>query len=477
MRGLLICAMHKYLTIAILLLISIQASAQKHDNLLLFGYDNNTTDPRWGGMVLDFSEMPPKQYPQKRKIDMGFYVITGIDSSGRLLYYTNGISIRDTTHNRMLNGDTINPGPLWEQYKNYDYPNVSVGFSLPAPGKFNFYYMFHMGSSLVPTSATTPFYYTLINMALNNGKGAVVEKNKIMLPFGPDYSPPVAVKHGNGRDWWIITGEVSTPLIHTFLLDPAGIHGPFTTTMPYQFPGKEYPSIGDISPDGQTYVRCDGLIGLYIYNFNRCTGAFSNLKVLPFGDEDFWFVTAAFGPDSKKLFLSALTGITTVDLSAPDISASFDTLAWYDGYTAPLGTGFWMPNLFPDGKIYYATTNGNQSLHVIHSPELPGFAADAEQHGLFLPKLNNGSMCLYPNYRLAEWEASPCDTLNGQRPGDGFVKTTYAPPEAARAGYTLLPPLIQKPAGKRREGPAPERPPIQELVRRQIEARKEQREH
>ncbi|MBN8685254.1 MAG: hypothetical protein J0L99_21600 [Chitinophagales bacterium] len=466
--------MRKYLAIIAMLFLSMAISAQKHDNLLLWGYDETPTETIWGGMVLDFSEPKVRLYAQKRKIDLGFYVITGIDSSGRLLYYTNGISIRDTTHNRMLNGDTINPGPVWEQMKDYDYPNGPFGFSLPAPGMPNCYYMFHMGSSFIPTLSTAPFYYTLINMALNNDKGAVVEKNKIILPLGSDYTAPVAVKHGNGRDWWIITGEVSTPLIHTFLLDPAGVHGPFTTTMPYQFPGDEYQSVNDISPDGQTYVRCDDFNGLYIYNFNRCSGAFSNLKVMPFGDEDFWCITSVFGPDSKKLYLSTFSGITAVDLSAPDISASFDTLAWYDGNVQPLGTGFFNPNLFPDGKIYYATTNSNQTLHVIHNPELPGFAADAEQHGLFLPKLNNGSMCLYPNYRLAEWEASPCDTLNGQRPGDGFIKTDYLPSEATRAGYTLLPPLIRKPAGQRREGPAPERPPIQELVRRQLEARKEQ---
>ena len=460
-----------------MLFLSMAISAQKHDNLLLWGYDETPTETIWGGMVMDFSEPKVRLYSQKRLINIGSYAITGIDSSGSLLYYTNGISIRDTTHNRMLNGDTINPGPLWEQYKIYGYPNGPFGFSLPAPGRPNCYYMFHMATASVPEVVTTPFYYTLIDMSLNNGKGAVIEKNKTILPFGPDYTVPVAVKHGNGRDWWIITGEVSTPLIHTFLLDPAGVHGQFTTTMPYQFPGNEYQSINDISPDGQTYVRCDGLKGLYIYDFNRCDGSFNNLKVLPFGDEDFWFVTAAFGPDSKKLFLSALAGLTTIDLSAPDINASFDTLAWYDGFVAPFSTGFWMPNLFPDGKLYYSTTNGTLAMHVIHNPELPGFAADMEQHGANTVKYNRGSMCLYPNYRLAEWEASPCDTLNAQRPGDGFVKTTYAPPEAARAGYTLLPALIQKPAGKRREGPAPERPPIQELVRRQLEARKEQREH
>lgn len=71
-------------------------------------------------------------------------------------------------------------------------------------------------------------------------------------------------------------------------------------------------------------------------------------------------------------------------------------------------------------------------------------------------------MSVYPNYRLGEWEGSPCDTLNGQRPGDGFTHLPYEPPAEAqrKEGYTLLP-SIGKPLPP---GQTPPEIPILDLV-------------
>lgn len=436
--------------------------AQKHDYTWIWGYGHFSTPTSiFGGANLNFDSSPPRIYYQKKKIDMGFYCGVCSDSSGRLAFYTNGISIRDTTHNIMLNGDTINPGPLWIDWQDDSYPNGPFCFALPAPEKHNQYYFFHMGSAFFNgEGVTSPFYYTRIDMDRNNGLGEVIQKNQIILPPDKDYIDPVAVKHGNGRDWWIITGELSKPYLYTFLLDPEGVHGPFATTMPYLFPNKEYQSVNRISPDGHIYVRADGEQGLYIFDFDRCSGAFDNLRVLPFADEDFFGFATVFAPDSKHLYVSSWQMVTVLDLGSPDIMASMDTVAYFDGKSSPhepFVTGFFTPNLGPDGKIYYATTNSTLAMHVIHHPDLPGPAADVEQHGLTLPKYNDGTMCLFPNYRLGEWEGSPCDTLNGQKPGDGFVRSDWYPPPLNKTeGYTLLPPLFQ---GAKASGKTPERMP------------------
>ncbi|MBP6811985.1 MAG: hypothetical protein KA138_10725 [Saprospiraceae bacterium] len=450
--------------------------AQKHDYNWMAGYDNFSSDLLLGGLNIDFNTDPPTIYPEKKKISFGFYAGVCSDSSGNLAFYTNGISIRDTTHNRMLNGDTINPGPIWLDWQHEYYPNGPFCFALPAPGKHNQYFLFHMAAFISNEGhGTSPFYYSIVDMDGNNGLGKVTDKNKLLLPPFKNYIDPVAVKHGNGRDWWIITGEVQKPILHTFLLDPDGVHGPFTTTMPFQFPGTEYQSINDISPDGNTYVRAAGRLGLYIYDFDRCSGTLNNLKALPFANQNFLCFATVFAPDSKHLFLSSWEAVTEIDLSASDISNSLDTLAYFDGKASPqepFVTGFFIPNLGPDGKIYYATTNGTLSLHVIHNPGLPGVAADVEQHGVSLPKFNSGTMAQFPNYRLGELEGSPCDTLNGQRPGDGFVKTDWYPPTYRKLDeYTLLPPLFQ---GSKPSGKAPEHIPsmVELAIKRMEEERK-----
>ena len=458
------------------------AKAQRHDYNWLFGYDNKSFEQTyWGGANLNFKNTPALIYPQKKKIDFDFYCGICSDSTGTLAFYTNGISIRDTTHNIMLNGDTINPGPIWSDWKNRSYPNGPFCFALPAPGKSNQYYFFHMATAFVPAVVTSPFYYTVVDMKGNNGLGVVTQKNQVLLPLGPDLLAPVAAKHGNGRDWWVITGEVSTPKIYLFLLDPDGVHGPFETDMPFQFPGQEFQSDNAMSPDGRTYVRCDGNHGLYIYDFDRCSGTLDNLRVLPFADEDFFGFAAVFAPNSRNLYISSYRAITVVDIKAPDPAASYDTLSYFDGQASPFEpftTGFWNPNLGPDGKIYYATTSSTLSMHVIHSPNLPGHSADMEQHGLALPKLNDGTMCLFPNYRLGEWEGSPCDTLNFQHPNDGFVKTDYYPPAYAKtSGYVLLPPIGGSPGGQRNNAtPKVQRPSMAEIALQRLQAERKEQE-
>lgn len=460
--------------IIIFILLPWAIHAQKHDNFQLYGYGNNSPVPTlFGGMAVDYAFDPPKFYPQKRKVDFSFYSGIGCDSSGQLMFYTNGISIRDTTHNVMLNGDTLNPGPLWQQWKDKYYPNGPFCFSLPSPGKQNQYTFFHLAVEY-GTGLSSPFYYTIVDMNGNNGLGKVTLKNKILLPNGVSCTSPVAVKHGNGRDWWVIIGELSSPYLYTFLLDPTGVHGPFKTEMPYLYSEKEYQSVNAMSPDGNTYVRSDGEHGLYIFDFDRCGGAFSNLRLLPFNDPKFFSFATVFAPDSRHLYMSSWSFVTQLDLSVPDLAASLDTIAYFDGKASPnepFLTGFFIPNLGPDGKIYYSTTNGTLSWHVIHSPDLPGVAADMEQHGIDLTKYNNGTMAIYPNYRLGEWEGAPCDTLNGQKPGDGFSKTTWFPPAESKIGqYRLLPGIGQ--TRERGDTPREHHPTMAEMaIERAAQAR------
>jgi len=462
--------MTKLLSATILLIFyTFPVLAQKHDYTWMFGYGINN-HPLFGGENIDFNASPPIFYPDQKKIDFSFYCGVCSDSSGQLAFYTNGLAIRDISHNVMMNGDTLNPGPIWIQYQNKYYPNGPFCFALPAPGKQNQYFYFHMATAITNSVITSPFYYSLIDMESNNGLGRVIKKNQTLLPPNKDYIAPVAVKHGNGRDWWIITGEVSTPLLHTFLLDSDGVHGPFTTTMPFQFSGTDYQSVNSISPNGKYYVRAAGRLGLYIFDFDRCSGAFSNLKALPFANLDFLCFATVFAPNSKYLYLSSWRVVTVIDISSTDIISTLDTLAYFDGKASPqepLITGFWNPNLGPDGKIYYATTNSTLSMHQIHNPDLPGQAADLEQHGITLPKYNSGTMCHFPNYRLGEWEDSPCDTVNAQIAGDGFTKSDWYPPAVSKPeGYTLFPPLFEN--AKPSNTPKEHIPNMAELALKQL---------
>jgi hypothetical protein len=376
-----------------------------------------------------------------------------------MLFYSNGIRIHNYLNELIENGDTINPGTIWQSNQNFGYPSQVGGFALPASGNANCYFLFHMPSFLNGGQIIfSPLYYSYIDMNSNNGAGKVIAKNQVLKQG--DFIQQKAVKHANGRDWWLLTAQKSEHVYYLFLITPEGVQGPITQTLGDPFPNSEGRGVPNFSPDGTLYVRNDANNGLYLMDFNRCTGELTNLRILPYDQTTgFRFGSAVFSPDSRFIYLSNSNQIVQLDLEAPNLDYSaVDTVQMYDNFAdpyAPFLTQFLYPQLGPDGKIYYSTSGTTPRLHVINRPNLPGLACDVENHGVQLPRFNGRTTCFFPNYRLGEWEGSPCDTLNGQRPGDGFVKTSY---EAflERQARTPVQKAFTNPSGKTREVPLDE---------------------
>ncbi len=127
------------------------------------------------------------------------------DSSGNLLFYgqtfyyplwiQGGIfkitAVYNKNHQLMENGDTL-IGQGW-------YQEI---ISINDPGNTNRYYLFTV--AVTDAGLTQGFYYSIIDMSNNGGLGKVVSKNNMLLnDFMGDCVG--AVKHGNGRDWWVVT--------------------------------------------------------------------------------------------------------------------------------------------------------------------------------------------------------------------------------------------------------------------------------
>lgn len=72
---------------------------------------------------------------------------------------------------------------------------------LPVPGSDSLLYLI---SCCVTSSCPYGLYYTLIDLKANNDSGAVIQKN-VPLNSYPAFDALMAVQHGNGRDWWVIS--------------------------------------------------------------------------------------------------------------------------------------------------------------------------------------------------------------------------------------------------------------------------------
>ena len=383
------------------------------------GY-GRTFSSNFGNTTLNFNSNPASIYYIDRPID--FYVDYASichPNTGRLLFYTNGISIRDSTNQIMQNGDSLNCcNTLWSDFKNDGYPVLQGAYILPMPNSPNIYYLFHTFSLYFPSNPTTicipELRYSIIDMNGNNGRGRVLQKNTPIIPYSLNGSSFAVTKHGNGRDWWLVTQSFDLSKLYTLLFTPDGIQGPFTQTV-HSVVGNAFCGGGTsaFTPNGEKYTLYDSKIGTQIYDFDRCTGVFSNQYILPVEDTtNQWAGNLVTSPNSEYVYLVHPLQIKQINLS----SYSVDTVANYDGFywlsiTTRFYTTFAFPALAPDGKIYIPCWGANRYLHTIENPDAAGAACNVQQHSILLPTINNGTINIAPNYRLGAKVGSGCDTI------------------------------------------------------------------
>ena len=325
---------------------------------------------------------------------------------GNLLFYTNGIYIANATHDTMLNGNDLNPGQITTSWRDFGLFIFQGAIALPDPADSNQYYLFY--STLNPvTFGADSILMAKIDMSLDGGLGAVTNKNVLLSNLGFVAGQFTAVKHANGRDWWLICHGYNNDNYCTFFISSSGISGPFTQHigLPIQYPGQAC-----ISPDGSLYSSYENNNDLDILNFDRCSGVFSNYRHIVIPDTSV-SLGCAFSPNSQVLYVSSKLYLYQFNVTANDIYSTMDTVAIFDGFGDPNGTSFVMQELAPDNKIYITGFGSVRHLSVINYPDSLGLACGVTQHSISLPGSNNGSLPNYPFYELGALSGSICDSL------------------------------------------------------------------
>lgn len=336
-------------------------------------------------------------------------------SNGDLLFYTNGCAVANREHKVMPNGSEINVGFLynsWCKTSDLGYPKHQGILALPYPGSDQMHIIVHHKDAETPGTDTDEILYSLVDMAADGGLGAVTVKNQLIYSQHEFASNLTAVRHGNGRDWWIMDPKRESNRYFKFLLTPQGFSGPFIQDFGKEWTIYQGGNQACFSPDGSKYIRMAPYsTGCQIADFDRCTGELSNPVNLSFPADTFFITGCAVSSNNRFLYLSAETKMWQFDLQAPDISASRVLLGEYDGYESPFSTSFFQCMLAPDGKIYMTAPNGVTVLHVIHNPNEKGLACNFEQHGIQMFTKHSFSVPNFPHLRLLDLAGSPCDTL------------------------------------------------------------------
>ncbi len=417
------------------LIISISSlQAQQNDNIWMLGYEANQdpTDSFCFNIIRFDSGSPQVEVRDDIFVDFDGVNATFCDDNGMLKAYSEGKGIYNGNHEEMVNGYGLNYNDIYPLF-----PQTAVMLDYPGSNEQKLV-LFHIRSDYIGAPiydiGAIKLFFSIIDLNSNSGKDNVIEKNKVLISDTLLCGKISAVRHGNGRDWWVLVNEYGTNRFYTILLDTTGPH-----LYTIQAIGSSVPSsLGQacFSPDGKTFATVGAVsetVGsfLELYSFDRCTGLLSNHRRHTWTGASAG-LGVAFSPNSRFLYVSARLNIYQYDLNASDWIGSRQSVAFYDGFESPLPTRFFAAQLAPDHRIYISCLNGADVLHVINNPNTLGYDCNVVQHGLNIGCYHYLTIPNYPNYRIYDIPNSPCDTLGINAPssaveeevisGDGRVK-------------------------------------------------------
>jgi len=454
-----------FLQILILFLcLPILFAQHKNDNIWLLGYTNEDTSTVLGGFSMEFTE--ESFMISTLKYNIGGVAVSNAsicDDTGNLQVYSNGCFIANQKHEVIENGDDINPGDIHEEWCEAIGSYLSSGSTtiLPIPEHPDEYIYFY--ERFNEDLYTDGLLYAYIDMNQNDGDGKVIQKNEVLLE-DTLFVYITAVRHGNGRDWWLVVPSGSPSRdFNLFLLSPVGLEGPFFRSYPpaseppfgteYSFGG---PTQAVFTPDGSKYCRVNRLYGIEIYDFDRCTGEFSIRKKLPLPplteeairqndttllNLDVGGAGMAASPNSRYLYVSNLRELYQIDLC--DQQYQMQLIDTYNGALKPLfPASFFQMQLAPDGKIYMSSGSTVNVLSVIQDPDKPGKLCDFAQHGVALPRYTGFVLPNFPHFRLLDLPGSPCDSLGIDAPpkeGPAYPAFTLFPNPARNEVHLFIP--------------------------------------
>lgn len=313
------------------------------------------------------------------------------DASGNLLFYTNGVTVWNKQHVVMSNGTGLMGDPSACQ----------SGWSVRQPGSSTIYYIF----TLDETGGPDGLRYSIVDMSLASGLGAVTTKNTLL--HSPSSEKLTVTRHCNGTDLWIVSHDFNSANFRSYLLTSAGLGSPVFSNVGTYIGNSIYSAVGDmkISPNGKKLALAIYLApcAFELYDFDPSTGVVSNSLTLATSNPINYPAGVEFSPDGSKLYgcYSDLSSLLQWDLCAGSNTA---IIASVYSMTAS-GTG--LMHLGPNGKIYVSrgqmTLGPQTDLGVVNNPNAPGAACNYVDKGQSIaPNTSQYGLPQMLNYRMID---------------------------------------------------------------------------
>ncbi len=291
------------------------------------------------------------------------------DDNGALLFYTDGVTVWDRSHQPMPNGTDL-MGHL---------SSVQSATIVPHPAEPSIYYIFTVDEKASLSGSSTPngkgLRYSVVDMSMNMGMGNVIQKNEPLLPASLE--GVTAVHHKNGKDIWVIAHGWNSAIFYAFRIGDMGIDiTPVQSEVGSTHSGERNNAIGTLkaSPTGcKLAIALQNSNIFEIFDFNSTSGAVSNAISLSGFDPS----GVEFSPDGNQLYFTqnnselTISEIYQLNISNND-SNTIKNSATIIGTTPPWAGAL---QLAPDKKIYCSKVNSN-ILSVINNPNSNGIDCD-----------------------------------------------------------------------------------------------------
>ncbi len=279
------------------------------------------------------------------------------DTSGSLLFYTDGKYVFNRLGDTMPNGNNIVPYNTWSSSQG--------ALIVPFWGGGSRYYLFSLEQINYLEASPQHFSrlcYSVVDMSLDGGFGDVVPTIK-GIPMDSSLSEKMIAIQGNDCNIWLLLHSRDSAQFIAYSISSTGITGPIISYAG-SFSGAYAYNGGVItaSPD-RSLIVCQKawpapILGSELMDFDANSGMVSNCRVLDSVNSNYG---AEFSPDNSKLYVTCgpvaggYYSVVQFDLSLPTISSIIAS-------RTILNTGTSMSlKLGVDNKIYVS----KQSSHFI----------------------------------------------------------------------------------------------------------------
>lgn len=340
------------------------------------------------------------------------------DKNGNLMFSTGGCYIMNKNNEIMKNGDSITSKYAYSYWcPNNESPFMQSTLILPFPDDSLKYIAFNLDveldRNLLPPEIPLNLFYHVIDMSKEGGLGAVIENRKIAISDILSRSGIQAVRHSNGKSWWLIVPKFKSNCYYIFPVTSRGVETPTQECIGHKWNEDDDFTQSTFSPDTKMYARIDYFNGLHVYFFDNIAGHLSQFISIPMSqlDGDF-FRGISFSPNSRFLYVTSNFNVYQYDLKAANIQESVRNVGIIDKTMAPAGSSsLFRQRIGPDGRIYIGSPPDYKYLSVINKPNLLGTACDFKQYSIELPNYTRLSIPNLPYFYIPESNENGTTTI------------------------------------------------------------------